>query len=78
MRIAAVEDRRKSAVVEAQQRRERAFGRAIPVPRARQRSHASDESAAQQPNDIDLVRALAEHHSAAALGDKLLRAARAV
>src|SRR5438045_3553943 len=67
MRITAVKERCKGAVVEAQQRRERAFGRAISVPRARQRTHASDQSAAKESNDIDLVRTLAEHHPTATI-----------
>src|SRR5256886_12050322 len=77
MRVAAVKERCKGAVVEAQQRRERAFGRAISVPSARQRTHASDQSAAKESNDIDLMCALTEHHPAAALGDQLLRSPRA-
>ena len=78
MRVAAVKERCKGAVVEAQQRRERAFGRAISVPSARQRTHASDQSAAKESNDIDLMCALTEHHPAAALGDQLLRSPGAV
>src|SRR6202521_4564281 len=69
MPVAAVKERCKGAVVEAQQRREGTFGRAISVPRAGQRTHPAHPSAAKESNDIDLVSTLAEDDPPAALGD---------
>ncbi len=65
-------------MVEAEERRERPLGRTIAVPRAGQRAHAANEPAAQQSNDVDLVRALAEYHAATPGRDQLLRPPRAV
>src|SRR5204862_7496714 len=77
-RVAAIGERRKGAAAEGEERRIRPFGRSRRVPGAGQRTHAANGATAEQAHDVDLVCALAEYHSTAALGDELFRPARTI
>ena len=78
MRIAAIGQRRRRAVLERQQRGIGAVARARFVPIAGDRADRADRLPREPPHDIDLMRALAEYHPAAARRIELLRAARAI
>ena len=78
MRVAAVGERRDHPIVEGQERHVRALGGSRGVPGAGERADTANRAAAEQAHDVDLVRTLTEHHSAAACRDELLGAARTV
>ena len=78
MSVTAVDERRERAVGEGQKRGVRALGGTCRVPGAGQRAHARNVPAAQEADDVDLMRALAEHDPAAARGRELLGSARTI
>ena len=78
MIVAAVDQRGCGAVVELQQRRAASLGRPRRIEHARQRPHAFDHAAREQPRGVDLVRHLVEQDAAALRGVELLGAARAI
>ena len=78
MVVAAVDQRRRGAVVELQKRRAARLGRPRRIEHGGAGAHAAHESAGEQPRGVDLVRHLVEQDAAALRGVELLRPARAV
>src|SRR5882762_557144 len=78
MGIAAIDQRREGAVPEGEKGAIRTLGRTGAVPRSGGRAHALRLAAGEQPHDVDVVRGLVEHNTAAAFGIKLLGPPRSV
>jgi hypothetical protein len=78
MRVAGIGQAREGPAFEGDERGIGAFGRACRVPCAGQRGHPRGAAAGQQPDHVDLMHRLAEHHAAALGGHQFFRAARAI
>src|SRR5262245_55306361 len=78
VRVPAVHERREGAVLERKLRCAGALGGPCGVPRAHVRVNAGGPAACEQPDDVDLVRALTENHATALGGVELLGTPRPV